>query len=299
MHTVTMFMANNMIIDRLFEEVQKLGPICVGLDTDLSYIPEHLNSIESIADRVFKFNKDIIDSTEDLVAVYKLQIAYYEALGVEGLMAYKKTLEYLRVKNKLSIGDIKRSDIAKTAEMYAKAHFEGDFEADFITLSPFMGYDSIKPYLSYLESGEKGIFVLLRTSNPGALDIEYLESKGETLYNIIGDNLDKIAEKYIGDYGYSSLGFVVGDNIMDSGEQDDIRKRFPRTFFLIPGYGAQGGKASTVRKLLNELNGGVVNSSRGIITSHIKHKDEADYDDKNYTKYIREAVLKMKEDICG
>lgn len=292
-------MVNNMIIDKLFEEVQKFGPICVGLDTDLSYIPEHLSKIENISDRVFSFNKDIIDATEDLVSVYKLQIAYYEALGVDGLIAYKRTLEYLKSKDKLSIGDIKRSDIAKTAEMYAKAHFEGDFEADFITLSPFMGYDSIKPYLPYLESGEKGIFVLLRTSNPGALDIEYLESKGETVYNIIGDNLDKIAEKYIGDYGYSALGFVVGDNIMDSGEQDDIRKRFPRQFFLIPGYGAQGGKASTVKKLLNDLNGGVVNSSRGIITSHMKHMDDDDYKSENYTKYIRDAVLNMKEDICA
>lgn len=292
-------MVNSMIIDKLFEEVQKFGPICVGLDTDLSYIPEHLSKIENISDRVFSFNKDIIDATEDLVSVYKLQIAYYEALGVDGLIAYKRTLEYLKSKNKLSIGDIKRSDIAKTAEMYAKAHFEGDFEADFITLSPFMGYDSIKPYLPYLESGKKGIFVLLRTSNPGALDIEYLESKGETVYNIIGDNLDKIAEKYIGDYGYSALGFVVGDNIMDSGEQDDIRKRFPRQFFLIPGYGAQGGKASTVKKLLNDLNGGVVNSSRGIITSHMKHMDDDDYKSENYTKYIRDAVLNMKEDICA
>ncbi len=288
-----------MIIDKLSERINERSIVCVGLDTSTNYVPENMKKGKKVSEYLFDFNKEIIDNTKDLVACFKVQIAYYEALGVEGLLAYKKTLEYLREKNKLSIGDIKRSDIAKTAEMYAKAHFEGDFEADFITLSPFMGYDSIKPYLPYLESGEKGIFVLLRTSNPGALDIEYLESKGETLYNIIGDNLSKIADKYIGDYGYSSLGFVVGDNIMDSGEQDEIRKRFPREFFLVPGYGAQGGKASSVRRLLNELNGGIVNSSRGIITSHMKHMDDADYEAQNYVKYIREAVIRMKEDICG
>lgn len=168
-------MTNN-IIDKLYDRVEKRGVVCVGLDTALDYVPEHIREGRTSGEAIFEFNKQIIDSTYDVAACFKVQIAYYEALGLEGLIAYKKTLEYLREKDEIIIADIKRGDIAATAKMYAKAHFEGDFEADFITLSPYMGMDSIEPYMPYLESGKKGVFSLVRTSNPGAEDIEYLDT---------------------------------------------------------------------------------------------------------------------------
>lgn len=283
-----------MIIDKLYKNVEEKGIVCVGLDTSLDYIPEEIKiKYQDIDDIIFEFNKRIIDCTEDITAIYKLQIAFYEAYGIKGLVAYKRTMEYLRNLDLLSIGDVKRGDISSTAQMYAKAHFEGEFETDFITLNPYMGFDSITPYLKYLESGEKGVFVLLRTSNPGAKDIEYLESDNKKIYYHIGDKLEEIGSKYIGSFAYSSLGAVVGGTHTD--EAMEIRDRYKKMFFLIPGYGAQGGKGEGASLYLNDGNGGVVNSSRGIITAYKNYEDG----EENFEKYTRQAVLNMREDILG
>lgn len=281
-----------MIIDKLYKRVEERSFICVGLDTNFDILPANLKA-EGVTNGIFKFNKEIIDATEDLVAIYKPQIAYYEAFGLEGLMAYKKTVEYLREKDLLSIGDIKRGDISSTASMYAKAHFESELQTDFITLSPYMGFDSIEPYLPYLETGKKGIFVLLRTSNPGAKDIEYLDHKGRPLYYTIGDKLQEIGKKFIGQSGYSALGMVVGGT--HSEEAVEIRNAYKNTFFLIPGYGAQGAKAEDIRNYLNNFNGGVVNSSRGIINNYKKFEDG----ENKIGDYARAAVEAMKKDIYG
>ena len=155
------------IMDKLYKRVEERGVVCLGLDTAVEYIPSHILDGKSIEEAIFEYNKSIIDETLDVVACFKVQIAYYEALGLAGLMAYKKTLEYLRIKDAIIIADIKRGDIMATATQYAKGHFSGDFEADFITLSPYMGMDSIEPYMPYMENGNKGVFVLVRTSNPG------------------------------------------------------------------------------------------------------------------------------------
>ena len=151
---------DKLIIDKLYERVEERGVVCLGLDTDASYIPQHILEGKSLDEAIFQFNKEIIDATLDVVACYKVQIAYYEALGLAGLIAYRNTLKYLREKDAIIIADIKRGDIAKTAEMYAKAHFTGDFEADFITLNPYMGMDTIEPFMEYLEKYDKGIFTL-------------------------------------------------------------------------------------------------------------------------------------------
>lgn len=281
-----------MIIDKLYSEVKKKGNVCLGLDTSLDYIPEKMKKkYKDIDEVIFQFNKKIIDCTADITAIYKLQIAYYEAYGIRGLFGYMKTLEYLKSINALVIGDIKRGDIASTADMYAKAHFEGDFEVDFITLNPYMGFDSITPYFKYLDKGNKGIFVLLRTSNPGAKDIEYLDVEGKSLYYHVGDKLEEMGRKYIGESGYSLVGAVVGGTHTD--EAIEIRKKYKDMYFLIPGYGAQGAKGNDVNLYLNEGNGGIVNSSRGIITAYMKHEDGI----KEFEKYTREAVLSMREDI--
>ena len=281
-----------MVIDKLYKEVNNKGMVCLGLDSHLDYIPREIkDKYKNIEEQIFQFNKKIIHCTKDIVAIYKLQIAYYEAYGIKGLIAYKNTMEYLKSLDLLSIGDVKRGDISATADMYAEAHFKGDFETDFITINPYMGYDSITPYLKYLETGEKGIFVLLRTSNPGAKDIEYLNVDGEKLYYHVGDKLVQLAEKYRGLSSYSSLGVVVGGTHTD--EAIEIRERYKNMFFLIPGYGAQGGSGEDAALYLNNGNGGIVNSSRGIITAY---KNQVDGYEK-FEYYTRKAVIDMREAI--
>ena len=284
-----------MIIDRLYEEVQKKGNVCVGLDTSLDYIPSNIiDRNKSIEDMIFEFNRRMVDSTIDIVPVYKVQIAFYECYGIEGMLAYKRTLEYIRNKNALVIADIKRGDISSTASMYAKAHFDGDFESDFITLNPYMGLDSITPYLPYVDNKNKGLFILLRTSNEGAKDIQYLNiDNGQKVYNYVGDKLKEISSKHMGRCGYSSIGVVVGGTHLE--EADEIRNRFDNMFFLIPGYGAQGGKGKDVTHYLKYGNGGIVNSSRGIITAYKKYEDGVE----KFEEYTRKAVLNMKEDISS
>lgn len=283
-----------MIVDRLYEAVKEKGFVCVGLDSHLDYIPNYIKEKhEKLSDIIFEYNKTIIDATSDIVAIYKPQIAYYEANGLEGLIAYQRTLRYIKEKGLLSIGDVKRGDIASTAKEYAKAHFKGEFEADFITLNPYMGMDSITPYLDYLKTGEKGVFVLLRTSNEGAKDIECLDYNGEALYFKVGDELKKFADELTSECGYSPLGFVVGAT--HSEEAKKIRERYKNIFFLLPGYGAQGAKAEDIRTYLNDFNGGVVNSSRGIIKYYQKFEDG----EERFAHYTREAVLNMRKDIYG
>ena len=284
-----------MIIDKLYKRVEKLGHVCLGLDTDLSYIPEEiLKESSSNREAIVKFNKGIIDATLDVVSTYKVQIAYYEALGIEGLMAYKETLEYLREKDAIIIADIKRGDIAKTAEMYAKAHFTGDFEADFITLNPYMGMDTIEPFMEYLEKYDKGIFTLVRTSNPGAKDVEYIETtKGERVYEEVGAMVQELGKRVTGACGYSSLGAVMGCTHVD--EAVKMREALGNTFFLIPGYGAQGGTAKEVALYLKNGNGGVVNSSRGILLAYKKDK----YKGMSYAEAARAESISMRDDILG
>lgn len=282
-----------MIIDKLFKTVEEKGHVCVGLDTDLSYIPNiFLNKFSSLEDAIFEFNKAIIDETFDVAACYKPQIAYYEALGISGLMAYKKTLEYIKVKGGISIGDIKRGDISKTAEMYGKAHFEGDFEADFITLNPYMGLDSIEPYLPYIKEKEKGVFLLVRTSNKGAKDIQYIDTlDGKKVFNLVGEKIQNLGKECIGECGYSSIGGVVGCTHVEEGVE--LRNKLNSMFFLIPGYGAQGGKAEDVALYLKNGNGGVVNSSRGIMLAYKKYEGG----EANFAKYARKEVIRMRDEI--
>lgn len=280
-----------LIIDKLYERVEERGVVCLGLDTDASYIPQHILSGKSLDEAIFQFNKEIIDATLDVVACYKVQIAYYEALGLAGLIAYKNTLQYLREKDAIIIADIKRGDIAATASQYAKAHFTGDFEADFITLSPYMGMDSIEPYMPYMESGKKGVFVLVRTSNKGAEDFENLDIEGgKKLYNEVADKITEAGQTVKGRYGYTTIGGVIGCTHVEEGKE--IRNRYSNMFFLIPGYGAQGGTAKDVALYLKNGNGGVVNSSRGILLAYKKENKELEYAEcaRNEAINMRDAI---------
>lgn len=281
----------SLIIDKLYDRVNERGVVCLGLDTAIEYIPLHIMKVKSKTEAIFEFNKQIIDETLDVVACYKVQIAYYEALGVEGLIAYGKTLAYLREKDAIIIADIKRGDIAATASQYAKAHFTGDFEADFITLSPYMGMDSIEPYMPYMESGNKGAFVLVRTSNPGAEDIENIDTKDNSkVFKVVGDKLTKMGQMVLGECGYSAIGGVIGCTHVEEGKE--IRKRYDNMFFLIPGYGAQGGKAEDVALYLKEGNGGVVNSSRAILLAYKKENNP-----EAFAKCARKEAIRMRDEI--
>ncbi len=284
-----------MIIDRLYSSVEKKGNVCLGLDTDLNYLPKNfLKKYENIEDALFNFNKKIIDETIDVVACYKIQIAYYEAYGLKGLTAYKKTLEYLKNEKAISIADIKRGDISRTAEMYAKAHFEGDFESDFITLNPYMGFDSIEPYLPYIKDNEKGVFILLRTSNKGSRDIQYISTcENKRVYDFVGSKLNEMGNNYIGECGYSSIGAVVGCTTGFEGKE--MRNDLASTFFLIPGYGAQGGTSKDVSNYLTNGNGGVVNSSRGILLAYRKEENGEEI----FEKSARKAAITMRDDILS
>ena len=284
-----------MIIDKLYDSVSKNGHVCLGLDTDLSYLPEEfLRTYENIEDALFEFNKSIIDATFDCTACFKVQIAYYEAHGLKGMLAYKRTLQYIRRLGCLVIADIKRGDIANTAQMYAKAHFEGDFEADIITLSPYMGLDSIYPYLDYVKNKEKGLFILVRTSNEGAKDIQYINDEdGEKVYKSVGKKIMSVGEGYLGDSGYSSIGGVMGCTHAEEGIK--LRKELSNMFFLIPGYGAQGGKAEDVALYLKNGNGGVVNSSRGILLGYKKYENG----ESRFAECARLETIKMKQDILS
>ena len=280
-----------LIIDKLYERVEERGVVCLGLDTDASYIPQHILSGKSLDEAIFQFNKEIIDATLDVVACYKVQISYYEALGLAWLIAYKNTLQYLREKDAIIIADIKRGDIAATASQYAKAHFTGDFEADFITLSPYMGMDSIEPYMPYMESGKKGVFVLVRTSNKGAEDFENLDIEGgKKLYNEVADKITEAGQTVKGRYGYTAIGGVIGCTHVEEGKE--IRNRYSNMFFLIPGYGAQGGTAKDVALYLKNGNGGVVNSSRGILLAYKKENKELEYAEcaRNEAINMRDAI---------
>lgn len=280
------------LMERLYKKVEKNGFVCVGLDTSLDYIPEKMKENKSICDQLFDFNKEIIDNTKDVCAIYKLQIAYYESYGIEGMKAYKKTLSYLRENDLLSIADVKRSDIAQSASQYAKAHFSGDFEADFMTLNPYMGMDSISPYLEFIKNNDKAVFVLLRTSNPGANDFECLKLKDDSeLFYTIGDKLKEVNDKLVDDSGYGPIGLVVGATHKE--EVEKIRKRYKNMFFLIPGFGAQKADSLNVYNLLNSLNGGVVNSSRAILKNYMNYEDGQD----KVGFYAREKCIETRKEI--
>lgn len=280
-----------MIIDRLYQEAIEKSPICLGLDSQESYFPEYFRDKEiTMGDKLFLFNKNIIDHTLDLVACYKVQVAYYEALGLEGMEAYSKTLKYIKEIGKISIADIKRGDISATGEMYAKGHFTGDFEADMLTINAYMGEDAVSPYYPYIKENEKGLFILLKTSNPGAKEIQDIECNGKPYYEHMAELIEKWSASFLGDCGFSSIGAVVG--LTYPKEFEIIQELLPKTFFLVPGYGAQGGKGEDMGRILKKSRCAVINSSRGLITAHKGiNEGESCWDE------IRMATLRMKEDL--
>lgn len=273
----------------------KNGPLCVGLDTDPCYIPENiLASYESPALAVLAYNREIIKrvSADKSASCFKVQIAYYEAMGIEGMKVFSQTLKLIKETGLIAISDIKRGDIAATAGAYARAHFSGDFETDLITINPYMGFDTLKPFTEYssAEKRGKGAFVLLCTSNPGMVDIEHQKlADGSILLEKVGDELSRIANEYGKFYENQTCG-VLGAVVGATQEADAryLRDKYSDIFFLIPGYGAQGGDARIAATLLDKA-GGCVNSSRGILCAWKKDPLIADK---------REAMTLTMDDIA-
>lgn len=253
------------------------GPLCVGLDTDPSYIPEEVSSLySSPAQAVLAYNKEIIQRVESdgSACCFKVQAAYYEAMGLEGMQVYAQTLRLVRESGLVCISDVKRGDIAASAKAYARAHFTGDFETDIMTVNPYMGFETLEPFTEYCKSNGKGLFVLLRTSNPGMKDLENLELKeGGRVLDRVGSELNRLNQLFKETYPgqtCSPIGAVVGCTEEENARV--LRETYPDIFFLIPGYGAQGGDARIAATLLLKA-GGTVNSSRGILCAWKKSED--------------------------
>ena len=278
-----------MIMDSLSKRAEK-SPVCVGLDTQYDFLPEYLKQADmGTGEKIFEFNRKIVDATIDESACYKVQIACYEALGLEGLKCFSDTVRYAREKGAIVISDVKRGDISSTAKQYAKGHFTGDFETDLMTVNSYMGIDAVSPYFDYLP--EKGLFLLVKTSNPSSVDIQdVLAEDGEPVYIKMARKVSEWGKQFIGESGFSAIGAVVG--LTYPAEFIKIKQYMPNTFFLIPGYGAQGGTGKDIAEVFKDGICGVVNSSRGLITAHKGKTDGDDFD-----VYVREAVIKMKKDI--
>ncbi|MBO5303022.1 MAG: orotidine-5'-phosphate decarboxylase [Lachnospiraceae bacterium] len=303
------------MINKLASKIQKThAPICVGLDPMLSYIPEHIlkkayadfgETLEGAAEAIWQYNKAIIDATYDLIPSVKPQIAMYEQFGIEGLKAFKKTVDYCHEKDLVVIGDVKRGDIGSTSAAYATGHLGkitigsktySAFDEDFATVNPYLGTDGIKPFIDVCKEEKKGIFILVKTSNPSSGEFQDRLIDGRPLYEWVGEKVAQWGAEHMGD-SYSYVGAVVGATYPEMGKV--LRKVMPKSFILVPGYGAQGGKGADLVHFFNEDGlGAVVNSSRGIIAAY-KQEQYAKFGAENFADASRAAVEDMIADIDG
>ncbi|MCL2702158.1 MAG: orotidine-5'-phosphate decarboxylase [Defluviitaleaceae bacterium] len=290
-------------IDRLIERIKELrSPVCVGLDPSTDLLPESLlrRYAADVPGAFLEFNKCIIDAVYGIVPVVKPQIAFYERYGIAGISAYLETVSYAKSRGLLVIGDIKRGDIGSTAAAYADAHL-GEDGPDFVTINPYLGRDAVEPFINACQKNGKGLFVLVVTSNPGGADLQNLElQKGGRLYEHVGGLVSEWGKDLVGTKGYSSVCAVVGATAPAQAKK--LRMSMPQTFFLIPGYGAQGGTAADAAVCFNKDGiGGIVNSSRGIIAAWKKPEYAEKYgkDAGCYADCARSEAIKMIEDLRG
>ena len=303
------------MINQLVNNIKKLdAPIVVGLDPMLDYVPEYIKkaafaeygeTLEGAAEAIWQYNKGIVDATYDLIPAVKPQIAMYEQFGIPGLIAYKKTVDYCKSKDLVVIGDIKRGDIGSTSAAYAVGHLGqvqvgsrkyAGFDEDFATVNPYLGSDGVKPFMDICKEEKKGIFVLVKTSNPSSGEFQDRVIDGRPLYELVGEKVAQWGDELMGDE-YSYVGAVVGATYPEMGKV--LRKIMPKTFILVPGYGAQGGKGADLVHFFNEDGlGAIVNSSRGIIAAY-KQEAYAEFGELNYADASRKAVEVMIADIDG
>ena len=303
------------MINKLISNIQKTkAPLGVGLDPMLGYIPEHIKqkafaefgeTLEGAAEAIWQFNKEIVDCTWDLIPAVKPQIAMYEQFGVEGLKVYKKTIDYCQEKGLEVIGDIKRGDIGSTSAAYAVGHLGkvqvgsrsyAAFDEDFATVNPYLGSDGVNPFIDVCREEKKGLFILVKTSNPSSGEFQDQLVDGRPLYELVGEKVAEWGEACMGDT-YSYVGAVVGATYPEMGKV--LRKIMPKTYILVPGYGAQGGRGKDLVHFFNEDGlGAIVNSSRGIIAAY-KQEKYAAYGPEHFAEASRAAVEDMVKDING
>ena len=303
------------MINQLVANIKKTGaPIVVGLDPMLNYIPEQVQqkafaeygeTLEGAAEAIWQFNKEIVDKTYDLIPAVKPQIAMYEQFGLPGLAAFKKTVDYCKEKGLVVIGDMKRGDIGSTSAAYAVGHIGkvkvgsktyAPFDEDFVTVNPYLGSDGVNPFLDVCKEEKKGIFVLVKTSNPSSGEFQDQKIDGRPLYELVGEKVAAWGSEVMGDE-YSYVGAVVGATYPEMGKV--LRKVMPKAYILVPGYGAQGGKGKDLVHFFNEDGlGAIVNSSRGIIAAY-KQEQYAKFGAENFGDASRAAVETMVADIKG
>lgn len=301
------------MIQKLISNIQKTGaPIVVGLDPMLSYIPEHIQkkafeeygeTLEGAAEAVWQYNKAIVDAVYDLIPAVKPQIAMYEQFGVEGVKAFKKTVDYCKSKDLVVIGDVKRGDIGSTSAAYAVGHLGkvqvgshayAGFDEDFATVNPYLGSDGIKPFIDVCRQEKKGLFILVKTSNPSSGEFQDQLVDGRPLYELVGEQVARWGEDCMGE-DYSYVGAVVGATYPEQGKV--LRKIMPKAYILVPGYGAQGGRGKDLVHFFNEDGlGAIVNSSRGIIAAY-KQEAYAKFGPEHFAEASRAAVEDMAADI--
>ena len=301
------------MISQLIEKIQKTkAPICVGLDPMLSYVPEHIvkkafdaygETLEGATEAIWQYNKEIIDNTYDLIPAVKPQIAMYEQFGIEGLMVYKKTVDYCQEKGLVVIGDAKRGDIGSTSAAYATGHLGkvqvgsksySGFATDMLTVNPYLGTDGVKPFVDACNANDKGIFVLVKTSNPSSGEFQDKLIDGRPLYELVAEKVVEWGNMSM-DGTYSNVGAVVGATYPEMSKI--LRKLMPHTYFLVPGYGAQGGTAADLKHCFNEDGlGAIVNSSRGIIAAYRQEK-YIQFGPEHFAEASRQAVIDMVADI--
>lgn len=308
------------MINKLVENIKRTGaPIVVGLDPMLKYVPQHIQkkafaeygeTLKGAAEAIWLYNKEIVDAVYDLIPAVKPQIAMYEQFGIEGLIAFQKTVAYCKDKGLVVIGDIKRGDIGSTSEAYAVGHLGRvqvgsnayyGFDEDFVTVNPYLGSDGVNPFIKVCKEENKGLFILVKTSNPSSGEfqdrlVKCDDGTEKPLYEVVGEKVAQWGADCMGD-SYSYIGAVVGATYPEMGKV--LRKVMPKSFILVPGYGAQGGKGADLVHFFNEDGlGAIVNSSRGIIAAYQQEK-YAKYGEENFAEASRAAVLEMKEDIAA
>lgn len=295
------------IMDKMAAAIlQKQNPTAAGLDTRVEYLPEGFfkpgaNFQKSAGEAIFDFNRALIDAVADIVPAVKVQVAFYEMYGVEGMIAFKRTLDYAKQAGLIVIADVKRGDIGSTAEAYAHAFLSGTpageqtlpaFDSDIVTVNPYLGTDGIQPFADACAQCGKGIFVLVKTSNPSGGEFQDLIADGRPVYEHVGRMTAKWGEGLIGESGYSAVGAVVGATYPEQGER--VRALLPHTFFLIPGYGAQGGTAAGIAKSFDKKGGGaIVNASRSIMCAYKKQPGVP------FAAAARNEALRMKDDLLA
>ena len=303
------------MINKLVEKIkQTKAPTVAGIDPMLSYVPEHITkkayaeygeTLKGAAEAIWLYNRELIDHIHDLIPAVKPQIAMYEQFGVEGLITFQKTVDYCHEKDLIVIGDVKRGDIGSTSAAYAAAHLGKvqvgakkipAFNEDFATVNPYLGSDGITPFLDVCKEEKKGLFILVKTSNPSSGEFQDQMIGEKHLYEMVGERVAEWGSELMGD-SYSYVGAVVGATYPEQGKL--LRKVMPKSFILVPGYGAQGGKGEDLVHFFDEDGlGAIVNSSRGIITAY-KNEAYASYGAEHFGEAARAAVLDMIADING